>query len=471
MSDLKYVGKGISREDGIDKVSGAARYTHDLVVPGMLHTAVIKSPQASARIVRIRTEAAEALPGVRVVLTGEGLCYRLGLYMQDKCILAREFVRYQGEAVVAVAADTLDIARAACRLIEIEYEPIDAVLDPQDAMAEGAHLVHPDLGLYEHMRGVFFPRAGTNIAHHQKIRKGDFDAAFEASDVKLTASFYNPPVQHVPMETHATIAQVLPGNRVELWTSSQSPFTVRHLMSVAFGMPHANIRVHVPFVGGGFGGKAGLGLEPLAHVLSRAAGGRPVKVVATREEEFNTLPSRQGLHSTIEVGCTQSGKIEALKSTYTWDAGAYADYGVNIGRAAAYAGAGPYAIDNCWIDSYVVYTNKIFGTAYRGFGHLEILWGIERAIDMMARKLEMDPAAFRRLNLLEEGDTTITGESFTSGHGSPVGCLDAAADAIDWEAERRAFGAGQGSWQGDRHAPQGARHADLHVMRRRDQTR
>ena len=438
MSELRYVGKGVAREDGIDKVAGTARYTHDLVVPGMLHAALVKSPHASARIVRVATEAAEALPGVRAILTGDSLCYRLGLYMQDKCILAREVVRYQGEAVVAVAADSLDIAREACSQIEVEYEPLDAVLDPRDAMAEGAHLVHPDLADYEHMKGVFFPKEHTNIAHHQKIRKGDFDAAFGHADVQLTASFYNPPVQHVPMETHATIAQVLPGGRAEIWTSSQSPYTVRHLMSDAFDMPHANIRVHVPYVGGGFGGKAGLGLEPLAYVLSRAAGGRPVKVVATREEEFNTLPSRQGLHSTIETGCTTAGKIEALKSTYVWDAGAYADYGVNIGRAAAYAGAGPYAIDNCWIDSFVVYTNKVFGTAYRGFGHLEVLWGVERAVDMMARKLDMDPVKLRRTNLLKEGDTTITGEPFTSGHGSPVGCLEAAAEAIDWEAPSEA---------------------------------
>jgi len=432
MSDgLQYVGKPISREDGVDKVSGAARYTHDLSRPGMLHTAVLTSPHASARIVSIETQAAEALPGVRVVLTGDSLCYRLGLYMQDKCILARKVVRYQGEAVVAVAADTLDIAREACRLVDVSYEPLEPVLDPQKALEPDAPLVHPDLGDYDHMKGVFFPEPKTNIAHHQKIRKGDFDAAYASADVTLEAAFTNPPVQHVPMETHATIAEVRPEGRVEIWTSSQSPYTVRHLMSVAFGLPHANIRVHVPYVGGGFGGKAGLGLEPLAYVLARAAA-RPVKVVATREEEFNTLPSRQGLHAAIRIGATNDGKITALKATYTWDAGAYADYGVNIGRAAAYSGAGPYSIDNCWIDSRVVYTNKIFGTAFRGFGHLEILWGIERAIDMMARRLDIDPVAFRRANLLEEGDTTITGERFTAGHGNPVACVDAAAEAIDW---------------------------------------
>jgi len=432
MTDLRYVGHPVSRDDGIEKVSGVARYTHDLSVPGMLHAAVLTSPHASARILSIDKSAAEALPGVRVVLAGDCLCYRLGLYMQDKCILARDVVRYQGEAVVAVAADTLDIAREACRLVRVEYERLEPVLDPGDALKPDAPLVHPDLGDYDHMQGVFFPQAKTNIAHHQKIRKGDFDAAYAGSDVTLEASFTNPPVQHVPMETHATIAHVTAERRVEIWTSSQSPYTVRHLMSVAFDIPHASIRVHVPYVGGGFGGKAGLGLEPLAFVLSREAG-RPVKVVATREEEFNTLPSRQGLHSTIQIGTTSDGKLTALKATYTWDAGAYADYGVNIGRAAAYSGGGPYSIDNCWIDSRVVYTNKIFGTAFRGFGHLEILWGIERAMDQMAHKLGMDPAAFRRMNLLKEGDVTITGEAFTAGHGSPVACLDAAAEAIDWD--------------------------------------
>ncbi|MCK5828166.1 xanthine dehydrogenase family protein [Candidatus Bipolaricaulota bacterium] len=431
--ELSYVGKPIARADAIDKVTGSAQYVNDMCLPGMLHAALVLSPHASARIVSINTKDAQQLHGVRAVLIGKTLCYQLGLYMQDKCILARDVVRYQGEAVVAIAADTLDIAKAACRLVEIEYDIQPSVLDPREAMEESAHLVHPDLHTYDHMKGVFFPKAHTNVAHHQKIRKGDFDVAFESADVNITASFYNPPVQHAPMETHVSIAQALPGNRVEIWTSSQSPYTVRHLMSVSFGLPHANVRVHVPYVGGGFGGKAGLGLEPLAYVLSRAADGRPVKVSATREQEFNTLPSRQGLHSTIEVGASRDGKIVALKSTYVWDAGAYADYGVNIGRSAAYAGAGPYSIDNCWIDSFVVYTNKIFGTAYRGFGHLEILWGIERAMDLMARELDMDPAEFRRRNLLKDGDITITGEAFTPGHGNPHQCLESVAKAIDWQ--------------------------------------
>ncbi len=440
MAELRVVGTSVPRDDAIDKVTGAARYTTDLAIPGMLYSAILTSPHASARILHIDTTSACAVPGVRAVLTGEDLDIRLGLYLCDKRILARDIVRYQGEAVAAVAADTLDAARAACRLLRVEYEELPAVFDPRRAIESGAPLVHPDLASYDHMRGVFFPQAGSNVAHHQRIRKGDVAAALRASEVRIEVSFDNPPVQHVPMETHAAIAQALPGGRVEVWTSSQSPYTVRHLLALAFNLPHAAVRVHVPYVGGGFGGKAGLGLEPLAYALSKACGGRPVQVSMTREEEFNTTPSRQGLYSTIRLGASRDGRLTALEATYVWDAGAYADYGVNVGRAAAYSGAGPYALDACSIDSYVVYTNKVYGTAYRGFGHLEVLWGVERAMDRMARELGLDPVEFRRRNLLKEGDTTITGEAFTAGHGKPIECLEAAAKAIAWGRPSAASG-------------------------------
>ncbi|MCK5800127.1 MAG: molybdopterin-dependent oxidoreductase, partial [Deltaproteobacteria bacterium] len=162
------------------------------------------------------------------------------------------------------------------------------------------------------------------------------------------------------------------------------------------------------------------------------AGGRPVKLTATREEAFNTLPSRQGLKSHIKTGVKEDGTITALEITYLWDAGAYADYGVNIGRAAAYAGAGPYHIPHCKIDSKVVYTNKVFGTAYRGFGHLEVLWGVERNLDLIAKDLGIDPVTIRQKNLLRIGDHTITGELFTEGHGRPDECLRLVKEAIDY---------------------------------------
>ena len=433
-----YVGGEAARVDGPAKVTGAATFVHDMALPGMLHARILASPHASARIRRIDASKAAGMPGVRAVLSGDDLPYKLGLYMEDKDILARDVVRYQGEAVAAVAAETEDQARAACEAIEVDYEPLEPLHDVQAALRPGAPQVHPDLASYSWLKGVFFPEPGRNVAHHQKIRKGDVEAGMAAADRVFEFSFWNPPVQHAPLETHAAIATARADGGVEIVTSAQSPFAVRHLFCRAFGLPLGKVRVRVPYVGGGFGGKAGIHLEPLVYCLSKAAGGRPVKLVATREEEFNTLPSRQGLHSTVRTGVTNDGRITAMEITYLWDAGAYADYGVNIGRAAAYSGTGPYVVPSCRLDSFVVYTNKVFGTAYRGFGHLEVLWGIERNMDLVARGLGLDPVEFRLRNLLRPGETTITGEPFTAGHGRPDECLRLVAEAIGWDPAARA---------------------------------
>jgi len=431
-TEHRYVGGNHPRPDAYDKVTGEAQYVHDMALPGMLHARIRTSPHASARIVSIDVSRAAALPGVYVVLTGAELDHQLGLYMADKRILARSVVRYQGDPVVAVAAQTEAIAAHACDLVQVEYEPLVPVLDPEAAISEGAPLVHPDLHTYSHMKGVFFPVPHSNIAHHQKIRKGDVERGFAESDCVFDNSFDNPPVQHVPLETHAVIARALTRGRMDVITSAQSPFTVRNILAHTFGVPHNNVRVRIPCVGGGFGGKAGIHLEPLAYMLSSRAGGRPVKIVATREEEFNTLPSRQGLKTRIKTGVTREGKLVAIKVQYLWDAGAHADYGVNVGRAAATAGAGPYSVPHCHVDSLVVYTNKVFGTAFRGFGHLEVMWGVERNLDIIAHQLRIDPHEMRQRNFLRPGDTTITGEVFTENHGRPDLCLEQVAGAIGY---------------------------------------
>ncbi|MBI4861106.1 MAG: molybdopterin-dependent oxidoreductase [Candidatus Riflebacteria bacterium] len=433
-----YVGGSTKRIDGAAKVTGAAHYVHDMSLPGMRHARIKVSPHPSARIVKIDTSRAQAMPGVKAVLTGESMDRKLGLYMQDKDILARGRVRHHGEAVAAVAAETVEQAAAACQAIDVEYELMEPVLDVHAALAEGAPCVHPDLSSYSWMKGVFWPEPGTNVAHNQKIRKGDVQKGFEEADRIFEFHFTNPPVQHVPLETHTAIVTARPDGEVDIITSAQSPFTVQYLFCHTFHLPANKVRVRVPYVGGGFGGKAGIHLEPLIYCLSRASGGRPVKLVATREEEFNTLPSRQGLDSHFKTGVTGDGRILALEIQYLWDAGAYADYGVNVGRAAAYSGAGPYHVPNCRIDSRVVYTNKPYGTAYRGFGHLEAHWGIERNIELVARAIGMDPYEFRKKNLLEVGDTTITGELFTEGHGRPRECLRLVAEAIGWDPAGRA---------------------------------
>jgi CO/xanthine dehydrogenase Mo-binding subunit len=285
------------------------------------------------------------------------------------------------------------------------------------------------------VKGVFCPVEKTNIANDFSLKKGDLEAGFAKSDRVIENEFYVPQVQHVPMETHSSIAHYRPSGDIHIWTSAQSPFAVRDLLSVALDISHARIRVVVPTDGGGFGGKAGIHLEPLVAMLSKAAGFRPVKITATRTEEFKTLPCRQGLHARIKTGVTSDGRILAEDIEYVWDAGAYADYGVNIGRASGYSGAGPYDIENISIASLTVYTTKPFGTAYRGFGHVEVFWAVESHMDMIARELGMDPYEFRKKNLLDIGSRTVTGEEVTESTGSVRKCLEAVADGIEWGKE------------------------------------
>lgn len=430
--DLRYVGKKAQRLDTIEKVTGTAIYTGDMVLPGMLHAKVKRSPHARARIVRIDTSKAEALPGVHAVLTGDDLAVRVGLYLVDKYVLARGVVRHFGEGVAAVAAETVEVAQRAVDLIDVTYEPMEPVLDPVLGLAEGAPLVHPDLGSYDYVREVFTPVAGTNIANRMKYRKGDVEAAFSQAARIIEREYTNPSVQHVPMETHVAIGQWQVGDRVQIWTSAQSPFTVRNLFCHAFKLPHNRVRVLIPYVGGGFGGKAGIHLEPLVCALSRSAGGRPVKLAATREEEFSLLPCRSALVNRIKTGVTNDGRILAQQMTMYWDAGAYADYAVNVTRASGYSCIGPYDIPNAWADAYTVYTNKSFGTAYRGFGHVEFSWGLERHMDVVARAMGLDPLAFRLKNALRPGSTTLTGEVITEHTGSVSKCMESVAKAIGY---------------------------------------
>ncbi|ABL83768.1 MULTISPECIES: xanthine dehydrogenase family protein molybdopterin-binding subunit [unclassified Nocardioides] len=433
MSDqLRTVGTDVPRVETVEKLTGDALYTGDLLLPGMLHAKVKHSPHARARILRVDTARAEALPGVHAVLTGHELDYKIGLYVVDKDILAKDVVRHFGEAVAAVAAETPEIASAAVDLIEVEYDVLTPVLDPMEAIRDGAPLVHPDLGSYAYVEAAFSPQPGTNVAHVQKVRKGDLDRGFAEAEWVVEREYTNPSVQHVPLETHVAVVQWKAGDQVTIWTSAQSPFTVRNLFCTAMRLPLNQVRVVVPHVGGGFGGKAGIHLEPLVACLSRKAGGRPVRLQATREEEFSLLPCRSALTYRIRTGVRSDGTITAQQMTMYWDAGAYADYAVNVTRASGYSAGGPYEIPNAAVDSYAIYTNKPYGTAYRGFGHVEFFWGLERHMELVAQAIGMDPLEFRRRNLLRPGSLTMTGERITEHTGDPRACLDAVAEAIDY---------------------------------------
>lgn len=435
---LKQVGHSASRLDISEKLTGEALYASDMVFPGMLYAQIKQSPHARAKILSIDTSKAEALAGVRAVLTGEELDYRLGLYVVDKYILAKGEVRHYGEAVAAVAAETLAIARKAVALIEVEYEVLTPVLNHMDALKDDAPLVHPDLGSYDYIKAVFTPIPGTNIANLTKLRKGDVEQGFLEAAYVVEREYDNPSVQHVPMETHVAIVKWGQGDKVTIHTSAQSPFTVRNLFCRTFGLPLNKVRVVIPYVGGGFGGKAGIHIEPLTACLSKKAGGLPVKFQATREEEFSLLPCRSALTYRIKTGVSEEGKILAQRMDMYWDAGAYADYAVNVTRASGYSASGPYEIPNAYVDAYTLYTNKPYGTAYRGFGHVEFHWGIERHMDLVAHTIGMDPLEFRRINALKPGSITLTGEKITDHTGDVIACMDAVAASIGYGKKTKA---------------------------------
>jgi CO/xanthine dehydrogenase Mo-binding subunit len=436
VSALSFVGQSPPRIDGMDKITGAARFVDDLDFgPDLLHAEVIASPHAHARILSIDTYQAMQVPGVVKVVTGKDFQVTFGLYMKDRHIFAQDRVRFVGEQVAAVVARTPKAALQAARLVEVEYELLPAVLDPVAALREDAERVHPDLGEYPHVPW-FYPRAGTNIAHWRKLRKGDLEAGFEAADVVLEDTYTVPRYAHAAIETHATVAQMDQAGRLTVWTASQSPYTQRNLFAEALGLAHHQVRVITPYVGGGFGGKAGVTMEIIGAALATSVKGHPVKVHWTREQEFTNTYQRQGLVAHLKVGARRDGTITALQHTLHWDAGAYVEYGANVVNAAGISATGPYRIDNVQLDSLCVYTNLPPGGPYRGFGYSEFMFGLESHMTRLARKLGLDPVEFRRRNAITSGDELPYGAKM-----NPSGLLEAidrAAAAIEWGVEEQA---------------------------------
>ena len=438
MANLAGVGVDAVRVDAVEKASGAAVYTEDFEFgPGTLYAAVVESPHAHAKILSIDTSAAEKAPGVARVVTGKDFPYKFGLYMQDRYIFALDRVRFVGEQVAAVVAETPEEALRAAKLVKVEYEPLPAVLSLEDALKKDAVLLHPDLGSYGRVPW-FFPKPGTNIAHWRKTRKGDVEKGFKEADFILEDTYAVPRYAHCPIEPHAAAALYDAGGRLTIWASSQSPFAQRNVMAIAlapFGLSHKDIRVVTPYVGGGFGGKAGVSMEIMAAVLAIAMKGRPVKLLWTREQEFKNTSQRQGVLARVKMGVKKDGRITALEHTLHWDAGASAEYGANVVNAVGLSATGPYKIDNVKIDSVCVYTNLPPCGAYRGFGYSEFHFGLESHLTRIAKALGMDPAEIRRVNAIKEGDTLAYGAKMNPGN--LRGAIDAVAKEIGWGKKGR----------------------------------
>jgi CO/xanthine dehydrogenase Mo-binding subunit len=424
------IGESVQRVDALEKVTGAALFADDIQFgPGLLYARIKRSPHPHALIKRIDVSKARSLSGVKAVVTGEDFPGYTGLYLQDRHIFCRERARYVGDPVAGVAAVTEEIAERAVALIEVEYEPLPGVFNPEFGASAAAPLLHPELGKYKVMNFIF-PEPGTNISNHFKIRKGDAAAAWKDCAAIVERVYHIPHIQHVPIEPHVATAKVDASGKVTLWGSSQSPFAQRSLIATAMEISPADVQVIAPYVGGGFGCKAGLSMEALAVAIATQVRGRPVKLRLTREEEFYTAFVRQGLVAHFKMGCDKNGNLLAMENRFYWDGGAYTEYGVNITRASGYSSTGPYDVPNVSTDSYCVYTNHPVGGPMRGFGMPEMHAGLEQCISELAEEIGMDGMEFRMLNCVRTGDTIVTGMTM-----HPTGlseCLARAAEAINW---------------------------------------
>ncbi len=425
------IGHTQIRKGGIAKVTGTAQFGADIDQPGQLYGAVLHSPYAHARILGVHTEKARELPGVRAVVVGSDFPALYGSFIADQPIVAQEKVRYQGEPVAAVAADTEELAREAARLIEVEYEPLPVVNDLEMSMKNEV-LIHEDWSRYD-CSSACFPCQGTNIGDQYHLKKGDVEKGFAEADEIVESEFSCGMLQHTTIETHTATAKADPvSGEIHVWTPSQSPFSIRGLLAKTFHVPLEKVRLTITEIGGGFGGKYEVRCEPIAIALSLKAKGRPVKLTYRRDEEFAATVCRSPVHMHIKTGVKRDGTLTAQKVTIEWDAGAYVTTNPRVDYNAGFAANGPYKLPNAQVDGYVYMTNKTLGTAYRGFGVTEVATAHERQMDLIAERLKMDPLELRLKNVLRNGDIGITGETMQTM--AVAECLKGAAANVDWDA-------------------------------------
>ncbi len=411
--DFKYVGTRPVRHDGVDKVTGRANYGADVNLPGMLHGAVLRSPHAHARIVSIDTRDAEAIPGVKAVVTrddfpecraklmlGEGA---IDLHDVADNVMARDKALYEGHAVAAVAATTPELAREAAARIVVTYEPLPPVMSIDAAIAPHAPILHDGMVT----KGQ--PASGpSNIASRFELKRGDVEGALADADVIVEREYRTPMVHQGYIEPHACIARYGPDGRAVVWCTTQGPFAVRDQCAAILGMDASHVKVIPTEIGGGFGGKIVVYLEPLAIALSRKAE-RPVKMIMGRDEVFRATGPTSASLIRVKIGAKNDGAIVAARASLWYEAGAYRGSPVGAGAMCALA---PYDIPNFFIEAFDVVVNKPKVAAYRAPGSPMASFAVESTIDDIARQLGMDPIDLRLKNAAEEGDLAPYGPKY-----------------------------------------------------------
>ena len=410
------VGQRATRPDGRLHGLGQTKYIDDLSFPGMLYARIKRAGIASARIKRIDTSAAEAMPGVMAVLTGKEIpTNSFGPTFQDQPVLADPFVRHAGDGVAAVAAVTEQIANEALEKIVVEYEPLPAVLDPVAAMREDSPKVHAP---------------NSNIYATKVVRKGDIEKGFAESYRVFENRFSTQMIEHVSLEPHAAIADWDANGRLTIYATIGRITLARADIARTLKLPMSRIRIVATIVGGNFGGKNEISQEPALALLSKKTG-RPVKGVFTRGEEFTATTTRHPIIMDYKTGVTKEGRILARQIRLVLDGGAYCSWSATTLGKACILSPGPYKIDNVLAEAFVVYTNKTMTGAMRGFGAPQVCFAYESQMDDIAKALGKDPLEIRLLNAFDEGSPSPTGQVLHSVVVKET--LRKAAERFGWE--------------------------------------
>ncbi len=413
------VGQRLPRHDAVLQVTGRAQYGIDLVRPGMLHARLLRSRHPHARLLDLDTSRARAQPGVAAVITaGDVPNNRFGFTHLDQPVLVEDRVRYRGDPIAAVAATSLEAAERALSLIRVSYKPLPGVFDPLAAMAPDAPRIHA--------------QAESNLAAHIKIRYGDVEQGWPECDEVVEETVKTQMVEHCHLEPHAALAEMDPGGVMTLHSSVQRPFLIASDLGKILGMPLNRLRVVATGVGGGFGGKNEISLEPYACLLALKTG-RPVKIIYTREEEFQATTVRHPYIVKFRSGVKRDGTLVARQVEIISDTGAYVSWGESTLTKACIHAAGPYCIPNVKIDGYLVYTNNNVGGAMRGFGVPQLGFAYECHTDTLAARLGMDPLEFRLKNILVDGASLPTGQILETV--ALKDTLRAAVSQVGWKKE------------------------------------
>ena len=456
----RVVGTRPVRPDGVDKVTGRARYGADVRFPGMLYGRILRSPHAHAVIRGIDASKAEALPGVRAVVTNADFPRQpdevvamgeLSANLREMLdqVLADRKALYRGHAVAAVCASDPHVAEDALDLIEVDYEVLEPVLDPQEAMRAGAPQLHPGM-VTEEVGGLFGPASGeagteeTNAAKHVKFSKGDAAAGFARADVVIEREFDTAMYHQGYIEPHNGTAMWNADGRVQVWSSTQGQFEVRDQTAILCGLAPSRVTVEPVEIGGGFGGKTHVIMEPIAAMLSKKTG-RPVKMIMTRQEVFEGTGPTSGTHNRVKIGAMRDGSIVAMEAELIFEAGAFPGSPFTAGAMCAFA---PYDVDNIEVEGWDVVVNKPKVGAYRAPGAPAAEYAVESVIDELAERLELDPLELRLRNASTEGTVRADGAAF--GVIGNVETLRAIQESDHYRSElsgeRRGRGVASGFW-------------------------